>query len=1008
MRSHGVRPSLLRLLLFPEVCLLAGVAGVLAMRHPWPGLVLLAVLWWLDRPRSASPGRALCLALAFVLALLYAHWRVPAAPHVPDWLAAASAIRENNRGERVAPKPLRIRVRVDSAVPLPSGRVRLLLADARPAPPDTPPFPADARPDLAHRDTNSATAGLASATAGEPEPYQGKIVWNWYRAETLPLPGQWADVTLRLLPQRGLRNPGVWDIDQYWADQGVFFRASGGRNVAFLPLAGPDAPGGAPGGAPGAGAGPENVPAGRPGDAPPPASGDAPPPAPDAEATRPDRSWATASAELRESLRRRYLACLPQEPVPGQPGATRPTRAAAVLPALIFGDRAWMDEELRDLFSRSTLAHSLSLSGLHLGFTLLAAYLLAFCLGRMAPGIWLRIPRTRLVLILALPLAVGYLWLGQMPIALLRAFCMLLFWTLLALLQRPRVLLDGVLAALGALLLLNPLSLFDISLQLSILSMTVLGLCLPPLSRLTERLIPAGRCKGLIGRALRSGLMLFGTSLAIQIVLLPLTVRTFGASGLAFPLNMIWLPVQGLLVMPAAFLGLPAAALGWELPARGLLFLASLPCEALLRLLAWLHAQGLLPAPLLPRPHWLSSGGYWLLCLALPALWAAWQRTRRSGISTPPAPNRQQASKGAGLPRQLEAGADPSGRQQHTDANSAGGQKETDGPGWRREAGAVVLGLFLFLAPPLAAWHASTRTGVRLCLLDVGQGQSVLVEWSGLGDERASGRILVDGGGSLLGSFDVGRSIVSPALTDNALPRLTAVFNSHPDADHLAGLLFVLEEFRIGAYYGNGDSATPGLAAREEAALQRRGLAKTALAAGERLELGPGLHLEVLWPPASARPALASARSGQEKGNNASLVLRLVWQGRPLALLCGDAEIPALRGLLERNTALEAQVLVLPHHGSANSLDPALYARVRPRLALAACGYANRFAFPAASVRAALRDAGIPLYSTASAGQLNLGWTRPDGPPTLKTTPPGLPPDPAPARQAQGTNKGKQ
>lgn len=79
---------------------------------------------------------------------------------------------------------------------------------------------------------------------------------------------------------------------------------------------------------------------------------------------------------------------------------------------------------------------------------------------------------------------------------------------------------------------------------------------------------------------------------------------------------------------------------------------------------------------------------------------------------------------------------------------------------------------------------------------------------------------------------------------------------------------------------------------------------------------------------------------------NDGLVFRLVLNGHGLALLPGDAEAPYLRALLRSGADLSADVLVLPHHGSAGSLVPALYDAVSPKLAIASAGAYNPYRLP--------------------------------------------------------------
>lgn len=909
--------SRLSMLFFSQVCLLAAVAGVLTFRHPGPGFLLLALVWLLDLPRSGKPGRAFLIALAFAGAFGYAHAREPLPPPVPGWLAEASAPSRLIDGREKPPPAERVRGRVVEVIPRSGDRLRVILENVAPV---------DEEAGEAGRDPSFSTA------------YQGRVAWTWYKPAFVPLPGRTIEAALRLAVMRGMSNPGVWEIDRYWGDRNVWFRAwSGGRSGAAMLE--PDSPKALPGG-----------------------------------------RTAAALAGARQDLLDKFLAALPGQREPtGQAPEASLSEAAAMLPALVFGDRSFISAEQSDLVARSTLAHSLALSGLHLGYAVLAGLVLAHGLGWCFPRLWLRLSRPMAALLLSLPLAAAYLWLGGMPLSLLRAACMLLFWASLLFLKRPKALLDGLTAAAAALLLLDPLYLFDLGLQLSILSVASIAVCLPSISALARRLAPdrpagldslfagaetgagagAGFLSGpglsaaggtLLRRCLRGAVMLLGVSFCVQIALLPLTLRAFGTSGLCFPLNLVWLPVLGTLVMPSAFFGLIFAGLGLETPAALFLHFAALPCEALMALLHWMDKAGLLLAPLSPRPHWLSAAGFWLLLLSLPVL----VRGRSAG----------------------------SGR------NAGGGR--------RFSALFVLGGVIMLLLPPGLAAYENRRPGVRLRLLDVGQGQCALVEWSGLtspgnGNAPSAGRVIVDGGGSAGEGFDVGKSIVAPALTDNALPRLDAVVNTHPDADHLAGLVYVLENFRIGQYLTNGDRAAPGLEQREQAALDKNGLARRVLQAGDCLELAPDLRLEALWPQGPDRREPSPA--GGEKGNNASLILRLVWRGKGLALLCGDAEAPALRALLDETRKngsagdhLAAHVLVLPHHGSARSLTPGFYEAVKPAVALAACGYANQWGFPSSEVREALRGLDIPLYSTAESGQIRIVWSDPEQPPEIILT----------------------
>lgn len=859
--------SLLSPLLFVQVSLLACTAGILSTRYPLPGLALLALIWLADLKRSASLRHSLWLAAFFCLAFAWACLRTPAIPPLPTWLENASIQQQEPGKELRPPAPLRLSGTVMRCDLLPDGRARVLLQNAH---------------------AQDMKGSFSPAAPDHGQIYDGEIVWTWRNPPFIPIPGERVSGLVRLAGVRGFANSGGWDSGEYWRDKGVLFRAwSSGKEP------------------------PVRLDPGEP-------------------------SLFLQTGAWRRNLLLAFRQALPKAPLPGpQAGSPptlknrpdrqgdaqqiyTPTAGAALLPALIFGDRSAISPLTNDLFARATLAHSLALSGMHLGFAVLAGAALAAALCKLRPRLCLTLPRPRLALLLSLPFALLYLWLGQAPYSLMRAAAMLLFSTLLVFIKKPRAVLDGLFAALACILVVNPLALFELSLQLSALCVAALALALPHITRLAARLVPA---RGVAAAAARGAIILLGSSLCIQIALLPLTARAFGTSGLLFPLNVLWLPVLGVIVLPLAFFGLLAAALNLSALAGLLLATASVPCELLLELLTFLDAAGLLAAPALPRPHWLSMAGYWLLLLFLPTLCSRRGTAGRACRLCIPA-----------------------------------------------------LALSMLLAPPLAAVHAARQPGVTLRLLDVGQGQAVLVEWTGMGEKRLSGRALVDGGGFPASSFDVGKAVLGPVLTDNALPRLDLVASSHADTDHFSGLMYMLEAFSVARYASNGDPTPEAFAAREAKALAAAGLRKQHLQAGDSLALAPELRLDVLWPGQT-----------QSRGNNASLVLRLVWRETPLALLCGDIEKSGLKSLLAQDVDLHAQVLVLPHHGSGQSCIPEFYAKVAPHTALASCGYANRWGFPSRMVRETLAAQNIPLYTTARSGEIRLAWHTPGQPPELTT-----------------------
>jgi competence protein ComEC len=282
-------------------------------------------------------------------------------------------------------------------------------------------------------------------------------------------------------------------------------------------------------------------------------------------------------------------------------------------------------------------------------------------------------------------------------------------------------------------------------------------------------------------------------------------------------------------------------------------------------------------------------------------------------------------------------------------------------PAGRRLLAASAL-LFL-IGPGLRILNAAENTP-SLRLMDVGQGQALLIQAPG------GARMLIDGGGLSSPRFDTGRDLLAPALSANHAPRLEWIVNSHPDRDHVQGLFHLLTHFQVENFAGNGDTK-PVLAQTLAALLDTQAYPRHVLTAGAGIRLAQGLRVDVLHPPAGFKGS----------SNNNSLVLRLLWNDAPLALMPGDVERPAIRHMLDSGPDLRAPVLILPHHGGISSFAPELYDAVGARLALAGNGPSPRF--PAPEVRNALAARGIRLLETAVSGQIALRWKNPESPPDV-------------------------
>lgn len=257
----------------------------------------------------------------------------------------------------------------------------------------------------------------------------------------------------------------------------------------------------------------------------------------------------------------------------------------------------------------------------------------------------------------------------------------------------------------------------------------------------------------------------------------------------------------------------------------------------------------------------------------------------------------------------------------------------------RRWADGVMLPLGLLLAP--AGGGEPPRAGLRVSVLDVGQGDAILLQPAG------APAVLVDAGPAGAG--------LAAKLRAAGVERLGAAVVSHDQSDHAGGVRELLSSLPVGRLI----HARLGHELR--AAASAAGVPLRRLARGGSLRSGR-LRLQVLWPPSE----LLEGPLGSEDPNRLALVLLARW-GRFEMLLPADAEAEV--------TPLDpgpVDVLKVAHHGSEDAGLGELLDRTRPRLAVISVGAGNPFGHPAPTTLATLARRRVPALRTDRDGDLVL------------------------------------
>ena len=253
---------------------------------------------------------------------------------------------------------------------------------------------------------------------------------------------------------------------------------------------------------------------------------------------------------------------------------------------------------------------------------------------------------------------------------------------------------------------------------------------------------------------------------------------------------------------------------------------------------------------------------------------------------------------------------------------------------------------------PVSGESPASRGGqLRVSFLDVGQGDSALVQLPG------GKSVLIDGGPSGAGPK------VIDAIRGAGVNRIDLLIGSHPHEDHIGGLMDVLKAVPVTEALDPAYVHGTALQRNYLQLLKTKGVKTTRARAGQRYDLGPNAGLEILAPE---DPLI---KGTQADANNNSIVARLVY-GKTAFLFTGDMEEAERQRLLQNTVpdALRANVLKVAHHGSHNGTDPELLKAVAPEYAVISLARGNDYGHPHREALEQLRSAGIPVLRTDERG----------------------------------------
>jgi competence protein ComEC len=243
-----------------------------------------------------------------------------------------------------------------------------------------------------------------------------------------------------------------------------------------------------------------------------------------------------------------------------------------------------------------------------------------------------------------------------------------------------------------------------------------------------------------------------------------------------------------------------------------------------------------------------------------------------------------------------------------------------------------------------------TPKGLTVSFLDVGQGDAILVQ------TKDGVELLIDGGPDSSVLRGIG----------NRMPfwdrRIDAVVATHPDKDHIGGLVDVLKRYEVGTVIESGVLHDTSFTRSFEKGAESENATRILARRGMRLQLGRDAYADVLYP--------ASDVSNLKETNAGSIALRVVY-GKTEFMLTGDAPLSVEKSLVATyGEKLQSDVLKAGHHGSKTSSAESFVRAVNPQYVIFSRGCDNSYGHPHATIVTLFEKLKIPTLDTCREGTI--------------------------------------
>ncbi|MBI3753465.1 MAG: DNA internalization-related competence protein ComEC/Rec2, partial [Deltaproteobacteria bacterium] len=421
-------------------------------------------------------------------------------------------------------------------------------------------------------------------------------------------------------------------------------------------------------------------------------------------------------------------------------------RNSAVIKALILCEKGEISQHTRNSFSQTGTSHILAISGLHIGIIAFVSYWIILKSLKLSERLMLAFDIRKIAAFLSIIPVLLYGAIAGFSVSTQRAVIMVLIFILAVLADREKGFYNTLAAAAFVILIISPLAIYDISFQLSFISVLAIIYLAPKFQKLwindgddLAGLLPPHPAMKHLKNYLINPL---AVSVAASLGTAPFIAWHFHrVSIIGILANIIAVPLMGFMAVP---LGLISSLASFVYPPFADLILKL--SDIILKVSLWIvdiFARLPYASVYTTTPTILEAVLFYLLIICIIEFKRA--RVFKYGLAV---------------------------------------------------ATLVLIGNYSYWY-----YHLNYNPNLKVTFISVGQGDSALVEFP------YGKRMLIDGGGSYSDDFDVGERIVAPFLWKNKIKKIDYIILSHPQADHMKGLKFIAEKFDVHEFRWNGESS---------------------------------------------------------------------------------------------------------------------------------------------------------------------------------------------------------